>query len=412
MATASRIPLRAHEPPSLPGAAPRTPRRIGDVHYPCQAVRVRVPDLVVLGLGPAGRALAHRAAAAGLGVVAVDPAPDRPWTPTYAAWADELPPWVGGEVAASRTRPTAWTTRPRPVEREYVVLDNPALHCALHLDGVRVHADRAVRLDGRSVVLGDGTELHADTVADCRGLRTDPALAEQTAFGVVVPAETARPAVGEASALFMDWRRDNGAPSDAPPSFLYAAPLGGDRFLLEETCLVGLPALALPVLRERLHTRLAARGVPPPQGAPVERVRFPVQAPAAASFAFGARGGLAHPGTGYSVAASLAAADTVVAALVAGDDPATALWSRPARAVRALRDVGLRALLALPPQRVPEFFDDFFALPAPAQRAFLSDRDDPTAVAAAMWALFRRAPMPVRRTLVGAALPRRSRRTR
>ncbi|MGW6693060.1 lycopene cyclase family protein [Rhodococcus sp. NPDC054953] len=370
-----------------------------------------VPDLLVLGLGPAGRALAHRAAAAGLGVVAVDPAPDRPWTPTYGAWADELPRWLDPDVVATRVpRPTVWAGGRHRIDREYVVLDNGALVAALDLGAVRVLRGRAARADAAGVTLADGTRVAARAVVDARGVRRAPGLAEQTAYGIVVSGAVARPALGGADALFMDWRGDNGAAAGAPPSFLYAVPLGSDRVLLEETCLVGRPALPLPVLRTRLRTRLAARGVAAADDAPVERVRFPVHAPRQDLFGFGSRGGLAHPGTGYSVAASLACADAVVHALVTGGDPAAAVWPAPARAVRALRGIGLRALLTLPPQRVPAFFGQFFALPVAAQRAYLSDRADPVAVAAAMWRLFTGAPMPVRRTLIGATFPRRGHR--
>ena len=206
----------------------------------------------------------------------------------------------------------------------------------------------------------------------------------------------------------MDWRRDNGTTTGDPPSFLYAVPVGNGRVLLEETCLVGRPALPVNALRERLLTRLSHRGVDVPADAEVEKVRFPVEAPRPGgdALAFGSRGALMHPGTGYSVAASLGAVDDLVGALGAGDDPGKALWPRPARTVRALREVGLRALLALPAPLVPEFFDDFFTLPPQLQRAYLSRRTEPRATASAMWTLFRHASMPVRRTLVGAALPR------
>ncbi|MFF0813818.1 lycopene cyclase family protein [Rhodococcus sp. NPDC003318] len=367
-----------------------------------------VPDLAVVGLGPAGRALAHRAAAAGLDVVAVDPASARPWTPTYAAWADELPRWLGtGVVAARVARPRARGSRDHVLDREYVVLDNTALR--VDLAGVRVVTGRAAHLADHTVTLDDGVTLPARRVVDARGVRPAPALAEQTAYGLVVPPAVAAPALADAEALFMDWTPDNGADPDAPPSFLYAVPLDADRVLLEETCLVGRPALGTAALRERLLTRLDARGVRPPADAAVERVRFPVQAPPTPTFAFGARGGMTHPGTGYSLAASLAAVDTVVDALVVGSDPAGALWTRRARAVRALRAVGSRALLALPPARVPGFFDEFFELPPELQRAYLSARDRPRDVSAAMWSLFRHASMPVRRTLIGAALPARRR---
>ncbi|MFE3293361.1 lycopene cyclase family protein [Rhodococcus sp. NPDC059234] len=375
----------------------------------------RVADLVVVGLGPAGRALAHRAAAAGLDVVAVDPRPRRRWSPTYAAWVDELPDWLEPSVFGARVpRPSVWALHERRLDRAYGVFDNDALHDALHLDEVRVVAVRAQRLSTGSVQLADGTEVHARVVVDARGVRPDPAFAQQTAYGIVVSATVAAPALGGAQAWFMDWRRDNGTAPDDPPSFLYAVPLGDDRVLLEETCLVGRPGLSQAVLEERLAHRLRARGVPIPDGTVRERVSFPVQAPRTRSATprFGAAGGLVHPGTGYSVAASLSAADSVVRAVVDRTDPEAALWPVRARAVRGLRDVGLRALLGLEPRFVPAFFESFFTLPEHRQRDYLSTRDDPFAVSSTMWTLFRHAPAPVRRTLALAALPARRDTTR
>ena len=79
-----------------------------------------------------------------------------------------------------------------------------------------------------------------------------------------------------------------------------------------------------------------------------------------------------HPGTGYSVASSLAEADTVAKAIADGRDPNAALWPRSAKAVSALRGVGLNALLTLDSGEVATFFDTFFDLPVEAQRSYLS----------------------------------------
>ncbi|MGB7384979.1 MAG: lycopene cyclase family protein, partial [Rhodococcus sp. (in: high G+C Gram-positive bacteria)] len=84
-------------------------------------------EVVVLGLGPAGRALTHRAAAAGLDVIAIDTHPARRWTPTYSAWLDELPEWLPRAVIASVTdTPAAWTTKRHAIDRTYCVLDTSA----------------------------------------------------------------------------------------------------------------------------------------------------------------------------------------------------------------------------------------------------------------------------------------------
>ncbi|MEV0033311.1 lycopene cyclase family protein [Nocardia sp. NPDC050793] len=341
--------------------------------------------MVVCGLGPAGRALAHRALAHGMAVTAVDPAPSRPWTATYAAWADELPEWLDPDVVAARvSRPVAWGARRHELDRGYVVLGTTRLRNALDLTGADVVADRAVRLERHAVTLASGRVLTADRVIDARGIARSPTRAEQTAYGVIVDASAA----AGIEPLFMDWRADNGAHPAAPRSFLYAVPLGGGAMLLEETCLAGRPALDTGELRARLLHRLRERGIALDGDEPVERVRFPVQGGRPGPRSFGAAGGFTHPATGYSVAAALDVADTVAAGHNA--------WPPSARVVRALRAAGLRALLALPPAEVPGFFDAFFALPAPLQRAYLSGRTDLGGTVAAMRALF-------------AALPARSR---
>ncbi|MET7768883.1 lycopene cyclase family protein [Nocardia sp. NPDC005366] len=349
--------------------------------------------VVVCGLGPAGRAVASRCLARGLAVTVVDPVPRRRWTATYAAWADELPEWLDSDVvAATVDRPVAWGHRRHEVDRRYVVFDTERLRESLDIAGATVLADRAIDLGRDAVRCASGTVLAADRVIDARGVGRSPDLAEQTAYGVVVGPERA----DGIEPSFMDWRGDNGAESVAPPSFLYAVPLGGGRMLLEETCLAGRPALTTTVLRNRLVHRLRSRGIELDGDETIERVRFPVQGGRPGRTRFGAAGGFVHPATGYSVAASLAAADAVAA-----DAPVRPVRTR---AVAALRAAGLRALLAMPPEDVPEFFDTFFTLPTALQRAYLSGRTDLPGTVAAMNALFAALPAHLRRMLVRATV--------
>ncbi|MCD2095832.1 lycopene cyclase family protein [Rhodococcus rhodochrous] len=360
-------------------------------------------DLVVAGLGPAGRALAFRAAAAGLSVTAVDVRPQRRWTATYAAWADELPAWLPDEVVAAHIdSPAAWTTGPHTVDRAYRVLDTTRLQEFLALDEVTVVTGRVRDVDADGVVLGDGRRMPARYVVDARGVPADPGHAQQTAFGLIVDDAIASPALDGHAAWFMDWRRDNGTGPDDVPSFLYAVPAGDGRTIVEETCLVGRPALGLGELERRLHVRLEARGVRTTGDEVVERVRFAVEgAPTAPGVVgFGARGGLMHPATGYAVATALSTADAVVDAMRRGEDPDRVLWPVRARSVATLRQMGLRALLRLDARGAIEFFDAFFALPVEQQRAYLSGRDDATGVAATMWRLFRVLPMDARMTIL------------
>ncbi|MFI6998636.1 lycopene cyclase family protein [Nocardia sp. NPDC050175] len=355
-------------------------------------------DVIICGLGPAGRALAHRCLARGSSVTVVDPAPDRQWSATYAAWADELPGWLDPSVIAARVdEPMAWGTRAHRIDRPYVVLDSGRLQKSLDLTGAEIVADRAVELTPGRVSLAAGRPLTGRRVIDARGIARSPRLAEQTAYGLVL--DERRCAGFEP--LFMDWRLDNGASADAPRSFLYAVPLGGGTMLLEETCLAGRPALDGTELRDRLHHRLRSRGIEFSGAEPVERVRFPVEGGRPGRHTFGAAGGFAHPATGYSVAASLTAADTVAAGAQA--------WPASAHAVHRLRAAGLRALLALPPADIPVFFDAFFTMPPAAQRAYLSARTDLTGTVAAMRTLFGALPPQLRRRVAVATLGMRIR---
>ncbi|KAF0847360.1 lycopene beta-cyclase [Nocardia caishijiensis] len=352
-------------------------------------MRVRA-ELIICGLGPAGRAAAHRAAGRGMSVVAIDPHPERTWTATYAAWADEVPEWVGDEVfAGDGVEPTVWAVGEHRVRRDYRVFDTARLRQALALTGVTVCADRVTHLDARrGMVRTAGGRTFEGRVIDARGVGRARGRAEQTAYGVTVEAD--------GPCVFMDWRLDNGAGPDEPRSFLYTVPVGPGRMLYEETCLVGRPALTPEVLRTRLEHRLGQRGIAIGGTEPVERVRFPVEGGQPGGGRFGAAGGLIHPATGYSVAASLAAADTVV--------DGASLWTPRARAVAALRRAGLRALLALPPREVPVFFEAFFALAPARQRSYLSGHDDLTGTLAAMRALFTELPPRVRRTVAISSL--------
>ncbi|MEV5647037.1 lycopene cyclase family protein [Nocardia sp. NPDC052254] len=346
-------------------------------------------DLIVCGLGPAGRALAHRAARRGLSVIAIDPRPERRWQATYAAWADELPDWLAPRVVAAVTdRPRARGTRWFTLSRAYLVFDTAALQDSLDLAAVRVIADRVAEIDwpGR-VRPASGAPLTAHRIVDARGLARRPRRAEQTAYGVVLR--------GEAPTVFMDWLPDNGAAPGELPSFLYTLALGDGRTLYEETCLAGRPALGLDLLRQRLEYRLHARAIEFDDIDVTERVRFPLEGGVAREGRFGTAGALLHPATGYSVAAALSAADPVAAG--------QPLWPASARAVHALRTAGLRALLALPPHDVAPFFDTFFELPPQLQRAYLSGRADLRGTAAAMSALFRALPGRHRRILATAA---------
>ncbi|WP_279097743.1 lycopene cyclase family protein [Gordonia bronchialis] len=371
-----------------------------------------MPDVIVVGAGPAGRALTHRLLARDVTVTLVDPAPDRPWRSTYACWADEIPDWLDTDrtIAASVSTVAVWGRRHHTVTRPYSVFDTAALQRCLSVDDAFVVAARAGSITPTTIRLDDGTSMTAAAVIDARG--SVGAGPRQTAWGVVVPRSAARPALGEHEAVLMDWRDHHQVSGDelgAAPSFLYAVPLDADRVLLEETCLAGDPAIEVAALRERLGRRLAAIGVDAAAVTGTEAVSFRLTGVLGAPWRhapplFGARAGIMHPATGYSVAAALAAADPLARELAAGGDPNRQLWPTRARIVHRLRQVGLRALLDFDAPATVDFFDTFFDLPTHRQRTYLSDRTDAAALSATMAALFAACDNRTRRRLARAVL--------
>lgn len=382
-------------------------------------------DVLVVGGGPAGLALAGACARLGLATGLLDPAPERPWVATYGMWSRELPAELPAAVVAARASGRAIALTEHRLGWEYAVLDVPALHAHLaeQLTGVRIHAGRAVGSPERGVVaLADGTHLRASVVVDATGRRrpldhtsTGGMPAEQTAYGLILDEETAAPLV-TGDALFMDWRADHG--ETGWPTFLYAVPLGGGRVLVEETSLARRPGLPLAVLRRRLHARLARHGVVVPEDAPSEKVSFPVDHPRHRGhgvLGFGAAAPLIHPATGFSVAASLDLAPQVARILAThlpdGPDRALAaaqetVWPFAARMVHRLRRIGLEALLRMPPQEVPGFFEQFFTLPDAHRWTYLTARDDLRGNLATMGSLYRTSSNRLRRRLVlPAVLP-------
>lgn len=348
-------------------------------------------EVLIAGGGPAGWSLASACATRGHAVTLVTP--PSPWRATYGMWLDEtpaLPP--GAKYVVARARAAG-----RWLDRRYVVLDNDSVRAGFAHPGITVVSGRAAQLAATRVTLADSRELHAPIVFDATGARRSPGGAEQTAYGVLVPAGAAAHVVGPGEAVFMDWRPT----ADGPATFLYAVPLPDGRVLLEETCLAGRPALGFGELRDRLHARVG------PLDGEVERVRFPVDVRppsrrATGPVPFGASAGFTHPATGFSLADTFVLAHRAARALTDGQAALRrVMWSGQARLVYRLRRRGLNTLLSLTADEHEEFFDLFFALPADHQRAYLSERANLRGTATTMAALFRSAPTRLRRKMAG-----------
>ncbi|AXH96826.1 lycopene cyclase family protein [Ornithinimicrobium avium] len=372
-------------------------------------------DAAVVGLGPAGRALASRLVARGAAVLAVDPAPDALWRPTYGVWAEDLEGLPDDVTRSLVRRPQIRARGHHVLPREYAVLDNAAVQRALPLGAAEVRAERlgdeevlALRREATVVVDARGARPAGGDVA-ARSQDRSPA---QTAFGIVLAQEDAAPALEGAEGLIMDWRPDQvpggHAEHGARPTFLYAIPLGDGTVLLEETCLAAAPGLPVQELKTRLRARLMARGVT--AGAiedPVAReiVWIPMRGRGTRTvggvLAVGTAGRGGNVVTGYSVAHSLLRADALAARIVEGDPPRRV---DPVTPADALREAGLRALLRLGPDGMLDLFDAFGRLPEERQRAFWSRAADAPDLAAAMWGMFSRMPARSRVQLARATL--------
>lgn len=392
-------------------------------------------DALIVGAGPAGLALAAELSARGLSVRVTDPHPHAPFPATYGAWHDDLPGWAQACAAHTWADVRVQTgPQPTPLLRPYTLLDNAALRAALlgragpELTLTAARVSGATRAAGGWTVQGtqDGqpTRWEARMVIDASGHR--PALlrqpdrhpdgaALQTAYGIVAIFD--RPPSAPGAAVWMDYRAPHAPHPDrhGGATFLYAMHLGGDRYFVEETSLIARPAPTRQDLEARLHARLRAQGTPAREVLSDEWVSFPMNtAPPAPDgvLAFGAAAGLVHPISGFQVAGALrdapAVADAIAGALRDGRDPAQAgwdaLWPPERRAARAVHLLGVQALLNLPPQALPAFFEAFFALPPARWHAFLDPRTPPGPLARTMLRLFAHAPAHVRLPLARAAL--------
>jgi lycopene beta-cyclase len=386
-------------------------------------------DVVVLGAGPAGAALAAACSSRGLDAVVVAPDPEAPWTPTYAAWVDDLDDLSG--IDPRLTDPVVWAhrwpgvvvhgARRHDVMRPYGLLANDSLRAALAAahTGARLAASAArVRhhVWGSQVELDDGRTVDARLVVDARGSRREPSDAAQVAYGLVVRADPvvdrARPDLLVDPCVLMDWRPTPGGEPDATPSFLYVLRRPDGTLLVEETSLAARPPADLHMLRDRLTGRVGLDLTD--EATHVEHVHIPVGVPVPRPFGplvpFGAAAGYVHPATGYSVAASLRAAPRVADAISAGlvrelppdalsADVWAAVWPRAQRRTRALQDFGLAALLRLDASATAAFFDAFFDCDTQDWAPYMRVDADPGEVMAVMRRIFAAVPWRVRRSL-------------
>jgi len=390
-------------------------------------------DALVVGAGPAGLALAAALGEQGLRVRGLAPhAPTRPWPNTYGIWEDELAP-LGLTAMLGRR----WTNcisyaagRELRHARVYGLFDNARLQ--EHLLGRCARAGVVwTRGSAANVAHGPtvttlqthaGDRYLARLAIDASGHHAalirrppKPDVAFQAAYGIV--GRFSAPPVADGQLVLMDYRADHldGAQRSQPPTFLYAMDLGEGRYFVEETSLAYAPALTFTTLEQRLHQRLAARGVTVSAVEHVEHCIFPMNLPLPyldqPVLGYGGAASMVHPASGFQVGAALKRADETARAVRAALDGGgggprqaaragwQALWPRDRLRKRALYLFGLENVLAFDAQRIQSFFATFFDLPFPLWSGYLSDTLSSKELAQTMLTLFGRAPNPIRLAL-------------
>ncbi|KAL2945213.1 Lycopene epsilon cyclase chloroplastic [Bienertia sinuspersici] len=239
-------------------------------------------DMVVIGCGPAGLALAAESAKLGLKVGLVGP--DLPFTNNYGVWEDEFKA-LGLEGCIEQVwRDTIVyidDDNPICIGRSYGRVSRNLLHQELvtrcfesGVSYLNAKVDRIMEgLDGRSLVAcEDDITIPCRLATVASGAASGklleyevggPRVCVQTAYGVEVEVENSPydPNV----MVFMDYRdytkQSFQSPEAKYPTFLYAMPLSPTRIFFEETCLASIDAMPFDLLKKKLMERLQTMGV-------------------------------------------------------------------------------------------------------------------------------------------------------
>ncbi|WMV60082.1 hypothetical protein MTR67_053467 [Solanum verrucosum] len=374
-----------------------------------------VLDLVVIGCGPAGLALAAESAKLGLNVGLVGP--DLPFTNNYGVWEDEFK-----DLGLQACIEHVWRDTivylddddPILIGRAYGRVSRHLLHEELLKRCVEAgvlylnsKVDRIVEAtNGHSLV-----ECEGDVVIPCRFVTVasgaasgkflqyelgGPRVSVQTAYGVEV--EVDNNPYDPSLMVFMDYRdyvRHDAQSLEAKyPTFLYAMPMSPTRVFFEETCLASKDAMPFDLLKKKLMLRLNTLGVRIKEIYEEEWSYIPVGGSLPnteqKTLAFGAAASMVHPATGYSVVRSLSEAPKCASVLAnilrqnhsknmltSSSTPSIStqawntLWPQERKRQRSFFLFGLALILQLDIEGIRSFFRAFFRVPKWMWQGFL-----------------------------------------
>jgi lycopene cyclase-like protein len=208
--------------------------------------------------------------------------------------------------------------------------------------------------------------------------------------------------------ILMDYRIPSGCSQserssyEQKPSFLYVMPLSSNLVFVEETILVGRPAMDFEILKHRLEVRLKSLNIEVVKvledeycwiemggGVPLSQQR---------QLAFGAAAGMVHPATGYLISRVLKTApifaDAISDSLNTGVSDAErerlwhALWPTDLRRSWSLYQFGMDILCRLNHRDISSFFHTFFQLEPKLWQGFMSASLPASTIARAMAQFF------------------------
>eukprot|EP00253_Pinus_taeda_P007888 PITA_07888 len=295
-------------------------------------------DLVVVGGGPAGLAVAQQVSEAGISVCCIDPSPQSIWPNNYGVWVDEFE-----AMDLLDCLDTTWG-----FSRCLVEYDKP------YDPGYQVAYGILAEVDGHPF------DVDKMVFMDCR----DSHLSNEAVL------------------------RSN---NKKIPTFLYAMPFSPTRIFLEETSLVARPGVSVEEIQKRMVARLKHLGIQvksieedeicvTPMGGPLPEIPQRI-------LRIGGTAGMVHPSTGYMLARTLAAAPVLASSIVkclgsgkriTGDELSAKvwkdLWPMDRRRQREFFCFGMDILLKLDLEGTRRFFNVFFDLEPYYWHGFLSSR--------------------------------------
>ncbi|KAJ0809036.1 Lycopene beta cyclase, chloroplastic/chromoplastic [Helianthus annuus] len=373
-----------------------------------------VVDLVVVGGGPSGLAVAQQVSEAGLTVCSIDPSPKLIWPNNYGVWVDEFE-----AMDLLDCLDTTWSSAvvyideksTKNLNRPYARVNRKQLKTKMLqkciANGVKFHQAKVIKViheDSKSLLIcNDGVTIQATLVLDATGFSRSLVQYDkpynpgyQVAYGIL--AEVEEHPFDVDKMLFMDWRDSHlennleiKERNSKIPTFLYAMPFSSTRIFLEETSLVARPGLKFEDIQERMVCRLKHLGIKVKSIEEDERCVIPMGGPLPVLpqrvLGIGGTAGMVHPSTGYMVARTLAAAPIVAKSIIRylnnekaafGDDLSAGIWRElwpiERRRQREFFCFGMDILLKLDLEGTRRFFDAFFDLEPRYWHGFLSSR--------------------------------------